>query len=148
MDYNEQTLVIDRFEGDFAVCEDQITEEMINIDRNLIPENAVEGMTIKKQGDSYFIDYENCILTRKLIIDKLKNNWTKEDGIEYYIVSSVLDSAVKCSNIFNVQNIYIEDSELINSLKKGNIIKLVEGKYLLDEEKNLEVENEIQKLIN
>lgn len=148
MDYNEQTLVIDRFEGGFAVCEDQITEEMINIDRNLIPENAVEGMTIKKQDDFYFIDYENCILTRKLIIDKLKNNWTKEDEIEYYIVSSVLDSAVKCSNIFNAQNIYIEDSELINSLKKGNIIKLVDGKYILDEEKNLEVENEIQKLIN
>ena len=30
MDYNEETWVIDRFEGDFAVCEDPITEEMIN----------------------------------------------------------------------------------------------------------------------
>ena len=139
--------VIDRFEEDFAVCEKQDTEEMVNIERKLIPENVIEGMTIKKCDNIYVIDYENCIVTRKLIIDNLKNNWLKEDGTEYYIVSSILDTAVKCSNIFVQENIFIKDEEIASSLKKGNIIKLVDGKYILDEEKNLEVENEIQKLL-
>ncbi|WMJ86731.1 DUF3006 domain-containing protein [Anaerocolumna sp. MB42-C2] len=35
-------LIIDRFEGQFAVCE-QSDRTMINIDKNLIPSNAQEG---------------------------------------------------------------------------------------------------------
>lgn len=147
MKNNESILIIDRFEENFAVCENQDTEEMINIERKLIPENAIEGMTIKKQGEIYLIDYQNCIVTRKLIVDNLKNNWGKEDGVEYYIVSSILDTAVKCSNIFVQENIFIKDEEIINYLKKGDIIKLIDGKYILDKEKNQEVNNEIQKLI-
>lgn len=148
MENNESILVIDRFEDNFVVCENQDTEEMINIEKNLIAENLVEGMTIKKKGELYVIDYANCIVTRKKIIDNLKNNWNREDGVEYYIVSSILDTAVKCSNIFYQQNIFVEDEEIINLFKKGDIIKLIDGKYILDEEKNQEVDNEIQKLID
>lgn len=141
------SLVIDRFEENFAVCENQESEEMVNIQRNLIPENAIEGMTIKKIEDKYVVDYENCIVSRKLIIDNLKNKWIKENGIEYYMVSSVLDTAVKCTNILAQQNIYINDQEIINSAKKGDIIKVIDGKYIIDQEKNCEIENEIQKLL-
>lgn len=141
-----QVLVIDRFEENIAVCENQDNGEMVDIERNLISEEATEGMTIKQVGDSYVIDYENCIITRKNIIDKLKNNWEKEDGAEYYIVSSVLDTAVKCSNIFMNQNIFIKDENIIKNLKKGDIIKFIDEKYILDEDKNLEVKNEIKKL--
>ena len=142
-----QILVIDRFEENFAVCERQDNGKMVNIERNLIPEEAIEGMTIKQNGDNYIIDFENCMVTRKAIIDLLKNNWTKEEGAEYYIVSSILDMAAKCSNLFMQQNIYIKDEEVIKTLKKGDIIKLVDEKYIIDEEKNAEVEKEIQKLL-
>ena len=143
----ENILIIDRFEENFAVCENQSTEEIVNIEKIFIPENAIEGTRIKKIGGTYTIDYENCIVTRKQIINNLKNNWIKEEGIDYYIVSSILDSSVKCSNIFIQQNIFIEDEEILNSVKKGDIIKLVDGKYILDKEKNLEIEKEIQKLM-
>lgn len=142
-----QVLVIDRFEENFAVCERQDNGKMVDIERNLIPEDAIEGMTIKQSGDKYVIDYENCIVTRKAIVDMLKSSWEKEEGAEYYIVSSVLDTAVKCTNIFIRHNIYIKDEEVISRLKKGDIVKLLDEQYVVDEEKNLEVENEIQKLL-
>lgn len=142
-----QILVIDRFEENFAVCERQDNGKMINIERNLIPEDAIEGMTLKQVEDKYVIDYENCIVTRKAIVDMLKNSWEKEEGAEYYIVSSILDTAVKLSNIFIKQNIYAKDSQLIKQLKKGNIVKLIDEKYIIDEAKNLEIENEIKKLL-
>lgn len=142
-----QVLVIDRFEENFAVCERQDNGKMVDIERNLIPKEAMEGMTIKQEEDKYVIDYENCIVTKKVMIDKLKMNWEKEDGVEYYMVSSILDTAVKCSNIFMKQNIYIEDEEIIKILKKGDIVKVLDEKYIIDEAKNLEVKSEIQKLL-
>lgn len=144
---SNQILVIDRFEENFAVCENQYNGEMINVDRNLIPENAIEGMTIKQEENKYIIDYENCIVTRKSIIDKIKNTWEKEENVEYYLVSSILDTAVKCSNIFEKQNIFIKDESVISLLKKGDIIKVVDKKYIIDDAKNLDVENEIKKLL-
>lgn len=139
-------LVIDRFEENIAVCENQSNGKMVDISRNLIAEQAIEGMAIKLENDKYVIDYENCIITRKRIVDELKNSWKKEEGAEYYIVSSILDSAVKCSNIFMKQNIYIKDEEVMKTMKKGDIIKVIDEKYIIDEEKNEEVNNKIKSL--
>ena len=139
--------VIDRFEDNFAVCEKQDSEELVNIERNLIPKNAIEGMTLKKVGEKYIVDYENCIVTKKIIIDKLKNNWEKEENTEYYFVSSVLENAVKCTNIFIKQNIIIKDEPIIALLKKGDIVKYINNEYIFDESKNLEIENEIKKIL-
>ena len=141
-----QLLVIDRFEENIAVCENQNNGKIVNIDKNLIPSEAIEGMTIKFYDDKYVVDYENCILTRKMIVDELKNTWKKEDGAEYYIVSSILDKAVKCSNIYMKQNIYIKNEELIKTMKKGDIIKLIDEKYIIDEEKNTQINEKIKNL--
>ena len=45
-------LIIDRFEGDFAVCETE-NLEFVNIPKKALPENAVEGdvITVKIDGD-------------------------------------------------------------------------------------------------
>ena len=42
-------VIIDRFEGDFAVCEKQSNGEMIDIHRDKLPKEAKEGdyLTIK-----------------------------------------------------------------------------------------------------
>lgn len=142
-----QVLVIDRFEENFAVCERQDNGKMVEIERSLIPEDSIEGMTLKQDGDKYIIDFENCIVTRKAIVDMLKNSWDKEEGAEYYIVSSILDTAVKCTNIYMQQNIYIKDEEVRSRLKKGDIVKLVDEQYIVDELKNAEIDSEIQKLL-
>lgn len=142
-----ESLVIDRFEGDFAVCENQNNGKMININRNLISDKATEGMTIKFEKDKYVIDYKNCILTRKNIVDELKSSWEKEDGAEYYIVSSVMEKAIKCSNIYMQQNIYIKDKDFIKLAEKGDIIKAIGEKYSIDYEKNEEINNKIKQII-
>lgn len=38
---------IDRFEGNFAVCEDRDTGEMVNFKRDDLPQNAREGSILK-----------------------------------------------------------------------------------------------------
>lgn len=141
------SFVIDRFEGDIAVCENQNDGKMIDISINLISDKATEGMTIKFEKDKYVIDYQNCILTRKSIVDKLKQSWEKEEGAEYYIVSSVLEKVIKCSNIYMKQNIYIKDESFIELVKKGDIIKYIDEKYVIDYEKNKEVNNKIEEII-
>ena len=47
-------LIIDRFENDTAVIEND--EEMIEISRSLLPENAKEGDIITASGGGYIID--------------------------------------------------------------------------------------------
>lgn len=47
--------IIDRFEGDFAVCENE-HKELFNIPRNIIPANAREGDCLIEQEGIYIID--------------------------------------------------------------------------------------------
>lgn len=39
-------LVVDRIEGDYVVCENQETSEMINLDRFYFPENVKDGQLL------------------------------------------------------------------------------------------------------
>lgn len=48
-------VIIDRFEGDFAVCEKE-DRTMLNIKRNKLPANAKEGDVLIIEGDSIKID--------------------------------------------------------------------------------------------
>lgn len=54
--------IIDRFEDNFAVCEDE-NGNMINIDRKKISNKAKECDVIFLKDNKYFIDYEE---TKKL----------------------------------------------------------------------------------
>lgn len=53
---NTPKFSIDRFEEDFAVCENKETLEMINISKNLIPENASIGDILTLKDDILIID--------------------------------------------------------------------------------------------
>lgn len=48
-------LIIDRFEGIYAICETE-DKTMINIERSLIPKEAKESDVLVKKDDKYFID--------------------------------------------------------------------------------------------
>jgi hypothetical protein len=68
---------IDRFEGDFAVCENE-NLKMVNIKKDLLPIEAKEGdILIKQKDDSYIVD---SIATgqRKERISKLLNGLFEE----------------------------------------------------------------------
>lgn len=50
-------LVIDRFEGDFAVVEEDDSRHF-SLERRLLPENAREGDCIIEKNGSYEVDVE------------------------------------------------------------------------------------------
>jgi len=49
-------VIIDRFEGSFAVCEDE-NRKTINIERAKLPKEAKEGSVLIIQGDNIEIDH-------------------------------------------------------------------------------------------
>ena len=58
---------IDRFEGEFAVCENRETQEMVNIPKEKLPKGAKEGDIIKLEGEEYMVnDYK---ITDNVIVE-------------------------------------------------------------------------------
>lgn len=67
--------IIDRFEGSFAVCEDE-DGRMQNIARNLISGNPKEGDIIEKQGELYNINPEETEKRKKEVEELMKDMWS------------------------------------------------------------------------
>lgn len=67
--------IIDRFEGNFAVCEDQ-EGNMHNIARNLIVGKPHEGDIIEKQGNAYNINQKETEKKIKEIEELTKDMWS------------------------------------------------------------------------
>lgn len=62
-------LIVDRFEGDFAVCEKQKDGKMINILKDKLPKNIKEGDYLRITDQEVIIDYDK----RKAREEKIKN---------------------------------------------------------------------------
>ena len=67
-------VTIDRFEGNFAVCE-QADRTMINIPKDKIPADAKEGDILVIEGDSIKIDTEGTAKRKKVIDDLMNDLW-------------------------------------------------------------------------
>lgn len=67
-------LIIDRFEGNFAVCEKEDRSTM-NIPREKIPATAKEGDVLKIDGKLIIIDHEATEKRRKEIEELTKGLW-------------------------------------------------------------------------
>lgn len=66
---------IDRFEGDFAVCEEEKTGKMVNIRKTDIPAEAKEGSIIVKENNQYKVDNEKTNQVAERIKKKMDNLW-------------------------------------------------------------------------
>lgn len=66
--------VIDRFEGDFAVCEDCSTGQVsIHLPKNRIPSQAKEGDCLNLFDDGVItIDQERTRVTRQRVLELMK----------------------------------------------------------------------------
>lgn len=64
--------VIDRFEGNFAVCETP-ERKMVNVPRRLLPESAREGMAVLFNGQRYVSDPD--VSASEQIRDKMARLW-------------------------------------------------------------------------
>ena len=66
-------LIIDRLEGEYVVCEEQNTNEIINLDRTIFPAGVQSGDLVE------FIDGMITILpndeTEERIREKMNNLW-------------------------------------------------------------------------
>lgn len=67
-------VIIDRFEGEYAVCEKK-NREMIDIKRETIPEQAKEGDVLDIQGDKITIDVMETEKRKKEIEELTKDLW-------------------------------------------------------------------------
>lgn len=67
-------VVIDRFEGRFAVCEKD-NRTMINIEKNKIPPEAVEGDVLNIEGDTIIVDVEETTRRKKEIEELTRDLW-------------------------------------------------------------------------
>lgn len=67
-------VVVDRFEGNYAVCEDK-NGEMINIDRSEIPEEAKEGTVLKIEGDRIEIDHSETTERKNRMLEFIEAIW-------------------------------------------------------------------------
>lgn len=73
--FDQEEFTIDRFEEDMVVLENRKTGEMIDVNKEDLPDNLKEGTILKKINGKYFIDEKlNQEISEKLE-DKLKDFW-------------------------------------------------------------------------
>ena len=68
---------LDRFEENFAVCENLKTSEFLNIPIELLPDNCKEGSILRFENNKYILDEEKTKATQKEI-ESLVNNLFKK----------------------------------------------------------------------
>lgn len=67
-------VVIDRFEGRFAVCEKD-DRTIINIEKNKIPSKAAEGDVLNIEEDTIVVDIEETRKRKKEIEELTRDLW-------------------------------------------------------------------------
>lgn len=66
--------IIDRFEEEFAVCENE-KGIMVNVSRNKLPKEAKEGDVLIIENENTYIDVEETEELRKEIEELTKDIW-------------------------------------------------------------------------
>lgn len=77
MEVNLMKYVIDRFEGNYAILENQDTYEIIDVKRNELPDDAKEGSVLSFENNIYTLDIYATNQRKEDILkrfSKLKNN--------------------------------------------------------------------------
>lgn len=67
-------VIIDRFEGKFAVCEKE-DRTMIDIEKSKIPQESKEGDVLNIVDGEIFIDFEETNKRKKEIEELIKDLW-------------------------------------------------------------------------
>lgn len=66
--------IIDRFEGNYAVCEDE-NKNMVNIERNRLPSTAKEGAVLRVEGNDIKVDYDSTEARKQKIKKMMESLW-------------------------------------------------------------------------
>ena len=71
----ERVLTVDRFEGEYAVCEDRDTKEILDIEISKLPNTVKEGSIVRYKNGTYMIDEKLEEETAQRIKDKMDDLW-------------------------------------------------------------------------
>ena len=77
MEENRLKFVIDRIEGEIAVCENLETKEIVEILVINLPEESKEGRCLTEENGAYKIDFSLAEERRRRIEEKRKKLWKK-----------------------------------------------------------------------
>lgn len=69
-------MVIDRFEGEYAVCEDE-NGQMIKIPRAELPPGAREGSVLRREADHFLLDEQETRARMQRIRERMAKLWKK-----------------------------------------------------------------------
>ncbi len=73
-----RTLIVDRFEGNFAICEEEGVEKLFGIDRSELPANVREGDLLEIDGEGNLsINEEKTRQRREKILARQKKMFQK-----------------------------------------------------------------------
>ena len=67
-------VIVDRFEGDYAVCETE-NRQMINVDKSKLPKDTVEGSVLVISNGNIIIDYDETEKRRNKINKLMNGLW-------------------------------------------------------------------------
>lgn len=67
-------VVVDRFEGQYAVCEKE-NREMIDFEKSKLPSGVSEGDVLIIEGDNIYIDLEETTRRKKKIEETMDDLW-------------------------------------------------------------------------
>ena len=67
--------VVDRFEENFAICENRETKELRKIELEKLPKNLKEGNILKLKNNQFDLDKEEEEKIAKRIQEKMNNIW-------------------------------------------------------------------------
>lgn len=76
--------IIDRLEEDYAICENEETGEMEDIDVYLLPDGVEEGdiLIYDEDLDEYYIDYQEKKIRKARIEDRMEDIWEEDSMID------------------------------------------------------------------
>lgn len=72
-----ESLIVDRFEGDYAVCE-RADRTMVDIPRTELPSQARVGDVLQRDGAEWVVDTSATAARRKRIADLAAGLWQRE----------------------------------------------------------------------
>lgn len=70
---------IDRFEGDFAVCENRETGEFVNIPKSELPEDCKTGSILKFENGKYILDLEETKKEQEIVKNMVSSLFKKKN---------------------------------------------------------------------
>ena len=71
----ENIWVVDRFEEEFAICENTKTKEIKKLEKSILPNNIKEGTVLKYNNNKYKLDIEEQKKIEERIEAKMRKLW-------------------------------------------------------------------------